>query len=102
MAEAAATVLLLPERRRFAGQAIAADIGRLLADGEHPADGTPGEAAQLQRWFDLLPRGLPVAALTRAGDADDAHLHAWLRADPCWVRAEMTGARVMAISELGL
>src|SRR5690606_28233877 len=61
-----------------------------------------GERAQLQRWFELLPRGWPVAAITRQRDAGDAVLHGWLRADPAYVRPDMTGARVLAIGELGL
>jgi hypothetical protein len=35
-------------------------------------------------------------------DAGDAVLHRWLRADPAHVRPDMTGARVLAIGELGL
>lgn len=93
--------LLLPERRRFAGQPLGDDAGRRLARADR-IDGAPGEAAQLQRHFELLPRGWPVAAITRALDADDAHLHQWLRADPAHVRPDMAGARVLAIGELGL
>jgi hypothetical protein len=99
---APALTLLLPERRRFAGQPLGADAGRRLGRADRPADGAPGEAAQLQRHFDLLPRGWPVAAITRALDADDAPLHQWLRADPAHVRPDMSGARVLAIGELGL
>jgi hypothetical protein len=43
-----------------------------------------------------------MAAITRQRDAGDAVLHQWLRADPCHVRPDMTGARVLAIGELGL
>lgn len=98
----AALTLLLPARRRFAGQAPDAAFGRRLARADRLAGGEPGEQAQLLRHLDLLPRGWPMAAITRQHDAGDAHLHAWLRADPAHVRPDMTGARVLAIGELGL
>ena len=94
--------VLLPERRRFAGQPVDAEAGRYLARADRPADAEPGETAQLLRHFDLLPRGWPMAAITRQRDAGDAVLHQWLRADPAHVRPDMTGARVLAIGELGL
>ena len=94
--------VLLPERRRFAGQPVGVETGKILARADRPADGEPGERAQLLRHFDLLPRGWPMAAITRQRDAGDAALHQWLRADPAHVRADMTGARVLAIGELGL
>ncbi len=97
-----ALTVLLPERRRFAGQPVSAEAGRLLARADRPVDAEPGERAQLLRHFDLLPRGWPMAAITRQRDAGDAVLHQWLRADPCHVRPDMTGARVLAIGELGL
>jgi hypothetical protein len=58
--------------------------------------------APLQRAFDILPRGLPVAALTRAVDAPGDADGFWLRADPAFVRADMATGRLMAWSELGL
>src|SRR5688500_18542003 len=101
-ASVAATTLLLPPRRRFAGQALRARVASALARADRPADGEPGGKAQLLRHVDLLPRGWPLAAITRALDADDAHLHAWLRADPTHVRPDMTGARVLAVGGLGV
>jgi hypothetical protein len=97
-----ALCVLLPERRRFAGQPVGPETGKFLARADRLADGEPGERAQLLRHFDLLPRGWPMAAITRQRDAGDAVLHQWLRADPAHVRADMTGARVLAIGELGL
>lgn len=97
-----ALTVLLPERRRFAGQALSAEAGRMLGRTDRPSDGETGERAQLLRHFDLLPRGWPMAAITRQRDAGDAVLHQWLRADPAHVRPDMTGARVLAIGELGL
>lgn len=105
MATPAATpalTLLLPERRRYAGQPLAPAVARALARADALAAGEAGDRAQLLRHFDLLPRGWPMAAITRSLDADDAHLHTWLRADPAHVRPDMTGARVLAVGELGL
>jgi len=97
-----ALTLLLPERRRFAGQPVSPEVGKALARADRLEDGEPGERAQLLRYFDLLPRGWPMAAITRELDAGDAVLHRWLRADPAHVRPDMSGARVLAIGELGL
>ncbi len=94
--------LLLPERRRFAGQPLCRPVARALGRADRLPDAGPGERAQLERWFDLLPRGWPMAAITRQRDAGDAVLHSWLRADPAYVRPDMTGARVLAVGELGL
>jgi hypothetical protein len=101
-AAAPALTLLLPERRRYAGQPLSPAVARALARADVLPAGEAGERAQLLRHFDLLPRGWPMAAITRSLDADDAHLHTWLRADPAHVRPDMTGARVLAIGELGL
>ncbi|HEU0152525.1 MAG TPA: phosphoglycerate mutase [Arenimonas sp.] len=97
-----ALAVLLPERRRFAGQPLGDALGKALARGDRLSDGEPGEQAQLLRHVDLLPRGWPMAAITRQRDAGDAVLHQWLRADPAHVRPDMTGARVLAIGDLGL
>ncbi|WP_374604989.1 phosphoglycerate mutase [Arenimonas sp.] len=94
--------LLLPERRRFAGQPLSKPVARALGRADRLPDGEAGERAQLLRWFELLPRGWPMAAITRERDASDAVLHSWLRADPAYVRPDMTGARVLAVGELGL
>lgn len=94
--------LLLPERRRFAGQPLSKPVARALGRADRLPEGEAGERAQLQRWFELLPRGWPMAAITRQRDAGDAALHSWLRADPAYVRPDMTGARVLAVGELGL
>jgi hypothetical protein len=105
MATPAATpalTLLLLERRRYAGKALSPAVARALGRADVLPAGEAGERAQLQRHFDLLPRGWPMAAITRSLDADDAHLHTWLRADPAHVRPDMTGARVLAVGELGL
>ena len=91
-----AATLLLPSRARYAGQALPGAIARTLGRADRSQIGEPGERAQLLRHFDLLPRGWPVAALTREFDAGDALLSAWLRADPVYVRPDINGARLLA------
>ena len=94
----AKVILLLPAASRLAGRlapALATALGR--ADVE-PVD-TSGERAQLLRHFDALPRGWPVAALTRQRDGGDAAGSMWLRADPAWVRPDISGARLFACGE---
>jgi len=95
-------ILLLPERRRFSGQAISPPIATALGRADRPEDSAAGERAQLLRYFDLLPRGWPMAAITRESDAGDASLNAWLRADPVFVRPDLGGARLMAWGNLDL
>ncbi len=87
--------LLLPAAERLAGAlspALAAALGR----GDRMPDAPPGERAQLLRYFDLVPGGWPVAALTRQLDVGDAAQGSWLRADPAWVRPDINGARLLA------
>ena len=95
----ATATLLLPERARFAGQPLPAPAARVLGRADRLPKGEPGERAQLLRHFDLLPRGWPVAALTRQAAANDAAGAAWLRADPAYVRPDLNGARLLAIGE---
>lgn len=91
-----AATLLLPSRARFAGQVLPDAIARAFGHAGRTPMGEPGERAQLLRHFQLLPRGWPVAALTRHRDAGDAMLSAWLRADPVYVRPDINGARLLA------
>lgn len=95
-------VLLLPERRRFSGQAISNEVATVLGRADPTPLQSAGERAQLLRHFDLLPRGWPMAAITRQSDRGDAAGQGWLRADPVFIRPEMMGARLMAWGNLGL
>ena len=100
MSDAPATAtLLLPARARFAGQSLPLSAARILGRADRLPGGEAGERAQVSRHFDLLPRGWPVAALTRQLDAGDAAGAAWLRADPAYVRPDLNGARLLAIGE---
>ncbi|MGH8079035.1 MAG: phosphoglycerate mutase [Lysobacter sp.] len=87
--------LLLPERARFGGQRFGEDFGRRLGRADRSVEA--GE--QALRVFDILPRGWPVAAVSRQRDAGDASLGAWLRADPAYVRPDINGARLLAYGE---
>lgn len=91
--------LLLGERSRFGGQRLTETTGAALAR----ADFTEDQSTQLRRAFDVLPRGWPVAAVTRQRDVGDAGAAVWLRADPAYIRPDLGGARLMAYGEaLGL
>jgi hypothetical protein len=98
--ERPATALLLPARRRLPGDP-PPRLARLLAVAERTAC-AEGEQAQLARWFAMTPAGWPSAAIQRQAEAGDAGAHAWLRADPVHLRAEMNGARLAACGTLGL
>ena len=89
------TTFLLPARSRFGGQRLSPIVAKALGRADR-LDVEAGERAHLLRHFELLPRGWPVAALTRAFDANDAASSGWLRADPAYVRPDMTGARLLA------
>lgn len=96
----ARATLLLPSRNRLSGQRLPDVVARALGRADQLPAGEAGERAQLLRHFDLLPRGWPVAALTRELDAGDATPSAWLRADPAWVRPDINGARLMACGDM--
>lgn len=87
-----AATLLLGERSRFGGQRLGVTVGTALAR----ADGSLHDGGQLARAFDVLPRGWPVAAVTRQRDVGDAGKAVWLRADPAYIRPDLSGARLMA------
>lgn len=93
--------LLLPSRERFAGQKLPQAFGKRLARADR-TDAAAGESAQLQRHVRAIPAPPAVAAVTRQLDAADAAPHAWLRADPAHVRADISGGRMLACGEMGL
>lgn len=95
----ATATLLLPARFRLAGQPLSSASARALGRADASGVGEAGERAQLLRHFDLLPRGWPVAALTRSQDANDAASAQWLRADPAWVRPDINGVRLFACGD---
>lgn len=92
-------ILLLPARRRLSAQPLVEPVARALGRSDRTVPADAGERAQLLRHFELLPRGFPVAALTRQADAGDAGHGAWLRADPAYVRPDISGAQLLACGE---
>jgi hypothetical protein len=95
-------VLLLPPIDRLRGGLQAApELAKILARADSHAV-EHGTESQLLRHFEVLPKRVPVAALTRALDADDATLGSWLRADPAWLRVDMASGRMMACGDLQL
>jgi len=84
--------LILPPLPRFDD---AADWRRWLARGDRLPDAPPGRSAVLRALFRFPGTAWPAAALRRRAHAGDAHLGAWLCADPSFVRGEATGARLM-------
>ncbi|WP_147652710.1 phosphoglycerate mutase [Vulcaniibacterium gelatinicum] len=93
-----AATFLLPPRARLPG-ALPDAVARALGRADALPAGEGGERAQLLRHFELLPRGWPVAALTRQRDAGDAPAHGWLRADPVYARPDINGVRLLAHGE---
>lgn len=87
--------VLLPARERFGGQRFGEDFGRRLGRAERSVEA----ADQAMRAFDILPRGWPLAAVSRQRDAGDGAHGAWLRADPAYVRPDINGARLLAYGE---
>ncbi|MGY0798607.1 phosphoglycerate mutase [Lysobacter sp. A286] len=87
-----AVTLLLSARSRFGGQRLSESAGRWFGR----ADQSRVEGDQVARQFDILPRGWPVAAITRQVDAGDAVGSAWLRADPVYIQPDINGARLLS------
>jgi hypothetical protein len=96
------SILLLPERRRFAGQSLSAEFAKRLGRAVRLSEAQAGDRAQLERYFTLQPSGWPMAAIQRRFDAGDADKFVWLRADPVNVRADVAGVRLMAWDNLEL
>ncbi|MCE3002458.1 MAG: phosphoglycerate mutase [Xanthomonadaceae bacterium] len=98
----ASLVLLLPRRAVLAGPERLPALERILARGVRlPLDAARGHP-WLEHLIDLPRRPWPWAAITRAADAGDAGQGVWLRADPAHVRADIAGARLLAVGDLGL
>ncbi|MGV8940005.1 MAG: phosphoglycerate mutase [Lysobacter sp.] len=87
--------LLLPARSRFGGQRLSESAGRWFGR----ADRTQVGGDLVERQFQILPRGWPVAAVTRQRDAGDAQGSAWLRADPVYIQPDINGARLLSHGE---
>lgn len=69
--------------------------------GDRLPDAAPGNEALLREVF-VFNGPFAAAALTRQLDVGDAGAKLWLRADPAWIRADISTARMFAHGELGL
>ena len=94
--------LLLPSLERFRGQLLPPGLGRVLGRADRMIAASSGLKAQLLRHFDVIPRHCAEAPITRQIDAHDAIQNAWLRADPAYVHADISGGRMLACGDLGL
>jgi hypothetical protein len=101
MSDSAPLELWLPALARFAPDH---PLRLRLARADRLPDGPRGYLAGLMHYFDSVGdgTGLAAAALLREHAAHDAGDLPWLCADPCWVQAEMNGARLLACGQLGL
>lgn len=96
-------LLWLPARRHlgaFVAQVPA--LRRRLSTATRLPDRAPGSFPLLADAFPGLPSPLPTAALTRRFDAPENHDGRWLRVDPCHLRVEIAGVRMLACADLSL
>lgn len=89
--------LLLPARKHVEDAAV---VATWLARGDRGDDSTPGRLGLLRENFAVAGDTLPVAALTRSIDANDAADALWLRADPAFVMADAVTLRLLACGNL--
>jgi len=95
----ATLTLLLPELAR---SEITPQLGLWLARGDRLPHAQPGREVLLRECFEFIGTALPVAALTRSLDANDAAGPVWVRADPAYAMADAVTGRLMACGEIGL
>lgn len=96
-------LLWLPSRRHlgaFIEQLPA--LRRLLSTATRLPDHAPGTGALLSEAFPGLSSPVPAASLTRRVDAPEDHGGRWLRADPCHLRVEIAGVRMLACGDVSL
>ncbi len=97
------TQLWLPPRRHLAALAEAAPALRYwISRGTRLADALPGVLSLLDDVFTDLPKPLPIAPWTRRSDAPADCSGRWLRADPCHLRVETAGVRMLACGVMQL
>ena len=91
--------LLLPAWKHMQGSAV---LARWTARADRIAGSAPGRNTALRECFTVEEDALPIAALTRSVDADDAAGELWLRADPAFVMADAVTLRLLACGNLAL
>jgi len=95
----ATLTLLLPELSRAEQTP---QLTSWLARGDRLPSAKPGRDIALRECFEFIGAALPVAALTRSLDANDAGGALWLRADPAYAMVDAATVRLMACGNLGL
>lgn len=96
--------LLLAARRWFQGQPLSAAFAKALGRAGRD-DREAGELAQVRRPFRVRPaQSWPSAALIEglSQRPSDVTPFRWLRADPVWLQADLSTARLMAWGNLRL
>jgi hypothetical protein len=91
--------LLLPARRHAEGSAA---LERWIARGDRLADAVSGRDTALRECFEFTGAAVPVAALTRSLDGDEAAAAKWLRADPAFVMADAVTLRLLRCGNMDL
>lgn len=91
--------LLVPTKAQSSGTPT---LARWLARGDRVDAVKPGREAQLRTYFEFHGPALPIAALTRSVDANDADSAQWLRCDPAYVMADAVTLRLIACGDLRL
>ena len=91
--------LLLPELARAERTP---QLALWLSRGDRLPDSKPGRATAVRECFEFIGTDLPVAALTRSLDMNDAAGATWLRADPAYAMVDAVTARLMACGDIGM
>jgi hypothetical protein len=95
----ATLTLVLPQLARVERTPL---LARWLARGDRLPVAKTGRDVALRECFEFTGTSVPIAALTRSRDADDAAGALWLRADPAYAIADAVTGRLMACGDLGL
>lgn len=98
----AGLTVLLPALVRIEAAGIPNVLARWLARGDRQPGTNPGREAALRECFEFIGTALPVAALTRDLECNDASGALWLRADPAYAMADAVTARLLACGTLDL
>jgi len=93
--------LLLPAQTHLSSS-VAPSLARWRARGDRVDAAKAGREAQLRTYFEFHGPALPIAALTRSVDANDADSAQWLRCDPAYVMADAVTLRLIACGDLRL
>src|SRR5437868_5539245 len=93
--------VLLPALRNVVAAAAGGPLAGWFARGDR-SSGSPGRTALLRENFVFTGTELPVAALTRSLDGNDARAAVWVRADPAHVAVDAVAVRLLACGNVDL